>query len=330
MSSTLVGVNLGGWLVIEKWMTPSLFKDTNAKNEFELCRTKQGRERVRRHHESFITEVDLKWIHGQGIEIVRVPVGYWIFGDDKHYEGAINRLDWLVATSLSYGIKVLLDLHGAPGAQNRAAHSGSGNTLPNNYSTKWLNNKSKQDRAIEVLRRLAERYYDSPSVWGIQIINEPAIDLLGLKLVKFYRKAYKELTKVARPGTKIIFSDAYAPLRTSNCFWLLKKPEFPVAMDCHIYQVFGMASHKRTFNQVIKRVWLTKLLLRFLRLQQPIIIGEWSAMLPLKTTNIQNKQYFSAQKAAFSSSEAEFYWSYKTEGEGRWNYYDLVTKELLQ
>ncbi len=137
-TKSLNGVNLGGWLVLEKWMTPALFKDSDARNEFELCKTQQGRERIRDHHASFITEKDLIWLEEQGIEILRVPVGYWIFGDDKRYEHAIDRLDWLVSTSLSYGFKLLLDLHGAPGAQNRAAHSGSGNTVSDNHSTKWL------------------------------------------------------------------------------------------------------------------------------------------------------------------------------------------------
>ena len=32
----LKGVNLGGWLVLEKWITPSLFDGTNAVDEFHL------------------------------------------------------------------------------------------------------------------------------------------------------------------------------------------------------------------------------------------------------------------------------------------------------
>ncbi len=181
-----------------------------------------------------------------------------------------------------------------------------------------------------MLCRLAKRYYDSPNVWGIELINEPAIDLLGLKLARFYRKAYKCLIKVARPGTRIVFSDAYAPIRTTNCFWLVKKRNYPVVMDCHIYQVFGSNSKKRTFNRVIKRTKLTRYLLEFLRLQQPLIIGEWSGMLPFRPTATQTTEYITAQKQAFSSSEAHFYWSYKTQDEGRWNYRDQLTKGLIK
>ena len=30
------GVNLGGWLVLEKWMTPELFDGTEAEDEYHL------------------------------------------------------------------------------------------------------------------------------------------------------------------------------------------------------------------------------------------------------------------------------------------------------
>lgn len=324
------GINLGGWLVIEKWITPSLFDGFNARNEFELSRSAKGRARIKQHHKAFITEKDLQWMKNKGITILRVPVGYWIFGDDERYVSAIDRLDWLMDTSLSLGLQVLLDLHAAPGAQNRAAHSGSGNTVSDKHSIKWLNDSVKQAETIEILTRLAERYYDFPNVWGIELLNEPAVDLLGLKLARFYRRAYRAVTKVARPGTRIVFSDAYAPLRTSNCFWLMTKKDFPVVLDCHVYQVFGARNKSKSFHQHLRQTKVTRWFLAFLRMQQPLIIGEWSAMLPIKTSPNQTKTYVSAQLNAFSGAEAQFFWSYKTESEGRWNYRDQAEKELLQ
>ena len=32
----LHGVNLGGWLILEKWMTPELFNNLSAEDEFSL------------------------------------------------------------------------------------------------------------------------------------------------------------------------------------------------------------------------------------------------------------------------------------------------------
>lgn len=330
MPQPLKGVNLGGWFVIEKWMTPSLFKGTKARNEFELAGNKQGRARIANHHRTFMTEDDLRWIKQQGVDIIRVPVGYWIFGQDKRYVGAIDRLDWLMDTSLSLGLEVLLDLHAAPGAQNRAAHSGSGNTMSDKHSTKWLNDLSAQSDTIQVLCKLAERYRHFPHLWGLQLLNEPSVDLFGLKLARFYRRAYRAVVKVARPGTRIVFSDGYAPLRLTNCFWLMTKPDYPAVMDMHVYQVFGRKNANKSHAGHMRSTVWTALFLRFIRLQQPIIIGEWSAMLPHRTTPEQTRQYVRRQRSAFQPAAAEFYWSYKTESDGRWNYRDQAGKELIQ
>lgn len=324
------GVNLGGWFVLERWMTPSLFAGTSARNEFELSMTEQGRARIRAHHTSFITKRDLIWLVEQGIEIIRVPIGHWTLGGDERYVSAEKRLDWLMETSLSLGLKVLLDLHAAPGAQNRAEHSGSGNTLSDKNSIKWLNDTVAQQRTIESLVAVAERYRHLPNVWGIELLNEPAVDISGLKLAWFYRRAYKAMIKAARPGTRIVFSDGYAPLRLTNCFWLMKKREFPVVLDVHIYQVFGDNNKNKRFEQHTAQLKWTKWFLRFLRLQQPVIVGEWSAMLPLKASHDMTKQYIKAQLRSFTGSQAQFFWNYKTESEGRWNYRDLAEKELLQ
>ena len=33
------GVNLGGWLALEKWITPSLYAGVQAEDEYTLCQT---------------------------------------------------------------------------------------------------------------------------------------------------------------------------------------------------------------------------------------------------------------------------------------------------
>ena len=35
--SKLRGVNLGGWLVLEKWMVPDVYRGTDAPDEYSLC-----------------------------------------------------------------------------------------------------------------------------------------------------------------------------------------------------------------------------------------------------------------------------------------------------
>jgi glucan 1,3-beta-glucosidase len=51
------GVNLGNWLVLEKWMSPGLFAGTEAEDETQLCcDLADVAERLTAHRDSYITE----------------------------------------------------------------------------------------------------------------------------------------------------------------------------------------------------------------------------------------------------------------------------------
>ena len=57
------GVNLGGWLVLEKWIDEMPFKNTYAEDETWLARElnqNELKERLTKHRETFITEKDFK------------------------------------------------------------------------------------------------------------------------------------------------------------------------------------------------------------------------------------------------------------------------------
>ena len=38
--------------------------------------------KLRRHHETFITDDDFAWIGEQGLDLVRLPVGHWVLHSD--------------------------------------------------------------------------------------------------------------------------------------------------------------------------------------------------------------------------------------------------------
>lgn len=323
----LYGVNLGGWLVLEKWMTPSVFQGTAADNEYELAQVNDGDARLRDHHETFIVEADFRWLRDSGIKAVRIPFGYWIFGDEHPYIGAIEKLDWAIDMAEKYGLKVLLDLHGAPGAQNEADHSGSGRPK----TEKWLHQSGYQERTIEILEKIAERYYDKTSIWGIELLNEPTLDWSTLRLVYFYRKAYRRLTRVARPGTAIVFGDGFRPLLLTGALHAHKN--FPVIMDSHFYQCFSARDKQRGPSSHLKKIRVKRhRQLRCLRQQQPVVVGEWSGVLPQEVyvqmdhqqrIELRN-QYIEAQLSAYEAAAGWFYWSYKTEQDDDWNFRFLV------
>jgi len=87
------GVNLGNWLVLEKWMSPGLFADTEAEDETQLsCDLADVIERLTAHRDSYITERDFAYLARHGIDTVRIPVPFFIFGDYPPYVGCVEYL----------------------------------------------------------------------------------------------------------------------------------------------------------------------------------------------------------------------------------------------
>lgn len=119
-SQKVRGVNLGGWLVLEPWITPSIFDAAGdaAVDEWSLCET-LGQDKCRGvlsgHWNSFITADDFSQIAGTGMNHVRIPVGYWAvkhLDGDQYINGQLEYLDRAIGWARNAGLKVIIDLHG--------------------------------------------------------------------------------------------------------------------------------------------------------------------------------------------------------------------------
>lgn len=114
------GVNLGGWLVTEPWITPSLYERAGdgAIDEYTLCQT-LGKDAalslLSAHWASWITAGDLSNIAAAGLNHVRIPIGYWSVAPldgDPYVQGALDYLDQAIGWAGNAGLKVIIDLHG--------------------------------------------------------------------------------------------------------------------------------------------------------------------------------------------------------------------------
>ena len=108
----IVGVNLGNWLVLEKWMQPFLFEENCAEDEVWLNRkvpAKKLRPLMKKHRDTYIEEADFAKIAAHGINAVRLPVPYFVFGDRKPYSGCIEYVDQAMDYAEKYGLKVLIE-----------------------------------------------------------------------------------------------------------------------------------------------------------------------------------------------------------------------------
>ena len=313
-TNTINSLNLGGWLVLEKWMTPSVFNNTNANNEFELSKTKIGQENIIKHRNNFITEKDFIWLKNNNIDIIRLPIGYWSIEDSRTYISAIKNLEWAMKMFEKYEIKVLLCLHAAPGSQNNSDHSGNGKPGP----IYWYKKQNRQ-KTTKVLEKLAQKYKDSPSLWGIEILNEPTIQNIyqGLLLWRWNSKTIKKLERILPKNIQIICSDSFMP----KIWRFLSKR---AVLDIHHYQCFSKFHHKADFNDQICSTKKSNKLYKRIAKNRKLIIGEWSATLPPKTAKQKNVMpYIKAQIPIHKYLLANFYWTYKTESKDTWNFKHL-------
>lgn len=312
----LRGVNLGGWLLLERWITPSLFEGSKAQDEFSFMQEPDAAEKIKWHRRTFITESDFRWLKGHGINAVRIPVGYWLFDGDEPFTACDSYLDWAMEMADKYELKVLIDLHGAKGSQNGNDHSGK------KGAALWHIRTNNRQETLEVLKRIAKRYEKNPALWGIELLNEPKLGPRSFFVLRqFYRRAYAELATIMRPGMHIVFSDGFVSRLFSGI--VRQRWDIVPVIDVHWYQ-FGRRNLVRYFKRVAKR----RREIAVLQRKQPVIIGEWSGMLshqtlagcaPAERAHLE-KRHIEEQLAAYEPALGWFYWTYKTEDVGIWDF----------
>lgn len=204
------GVNLGGWLVAEHWMTKDSevwwgLSDDDANRGEYVAMTKSPRElaiqRFKAHRDRFITERDIREIARARLNTVRVSVGYWIVGFDNHdpsnkkawqvyASGGLDYLDRLIRDwAKKYNVAVLISMHAAKGSQNGADHSAPEVGGQSNWSAYPENVAS----TLEAVRFLASRYKDDTAFLGIGLLNEPAGSTSTKELYQYYEDAYRAI-----------------------------------------------------------------------------------------------------------------------------------------
>ncbi|HIX28274.1 MAG TPA: cellulase family glycosylhydrolase [Candidatus Blautia stercoravium] len=202
------GVNLGNWLVLEKWMSPSLFEGTTAEDEYYLP-TQLSKEvyeaRIKIHRSEYITERDFTRIKSMGMDAVRIPVPYFIFGDREPFIGCIEELDKAFCWAEKYGLQILIDLHTAPDSQNGFDNGGISGVC------KWSQQPDEVEFELTVLERLAERYGKRKGLWGIEVLNEPVLEDMweSMKVTERYPAADPEKAKGTKPNTMEFVRDFY-------------------------------------------------------------------------------------------------------------------------
>lgn len=175
----LAGVNLGGGLVVEPWMTglgngdtPALPDDWNIRERLGARFGVNEAESIMRVYErAYVNTFDFDRLVDQGVTLVRLPVYYRNFQDDNGnwIKEPYSVLDQIINALSDRGIYVLIDMHGAPGLQSADATTGRAefNQL---FAT---GGGFYRTRTEDLWRDIAKRYRENSWVLGYDLLNEP-------------------------------------------------------------------------------------------------------------------------------------------------------------
>ncbi|EEH34724.1 glucan 1,3-beta-glucosidase [Paracoccidioides lutzii Pb01] len=366
--SAIYGVNLGGWLLLEPWITPSVFEagGSSAVDEYTLSKNlgSNAKTRLSKHWSTFITADDFKQIAAAGLTHVRIPIGYWAVSPIKgepYVQGQVEYLDKALVWAKNSNLKVVIDLHGAPGSQNGFDNSGRRGPI------NWQKGDTVK-QTLAAIRALANRYAKRTDVVNsIELVNEPfvpgGVQLDPLR--KFYKDGYA-IVRGVDSTVGVAISDGFQPPRSWNGF-MAPKDFKNVHLDTHHYQVFDDAFKTFTIDQHVKLACsLPKD--RLSGVDKPLIVGEWSGAMTdcakylngrgrgarfdnsypsgkpsgacgARSTGSSSKlsaqqkkdtrRYIEAQLDAFKVGAGWFFWTWKTEGAPGWDMRDLLKQELF-
>lgn len=333
MEDRIRGVNLSGWFIPEPWVTPSMYAATGASNEAQLqavLGASEFNERVRRHLETFVSEIDFERMARVGLNAVRLPVPWYAFGsqeDEAAYIPVIDYIDRAMEWASKYELKVLLDLSTVPGGQ------GDSNDLSasSDAAVEWHSSRNGRERALEVLCGLAERYGKRPSLLGIELLDSPQMSFRknlftvtdGIPihyLRNFYRDAYEQVRARMDESKMIVFSASGHP---SEWRHFMRGAQYKnVVMDVHLYhyrdEYAQDITSPRGLSAAIARN--KKLLHEAEAAGFPVIVGEWSGAAILASSTITpegraayERVFIANQLASFAPARGWFFQTWKTE-----------------
>ncbi|KAL8765735.1 MAG: hypothetical protein Q9209_007300 [Squamulea sp. 1 TL-2023] len=241
------GVNLGGWLSVEPFITPSLFQSYKPNqgiiDEYTLTKElgpQKAAKTLEKHYAMFIKENDFKQIQAAGFDHVRISYSYWAV---TTYPGDpyVPKISWryllrAIEYCRKYGLRVNLDLHGLPGSQNGWNHSGRQGAIG------WLNGTDgdlNAQRSLDIHTQLSTffaqpRYKNVIAMYGLA--NEPKMIALPTPAVLDWETKAAAIVRKSGMQQLLVVGDGFLGL--SKWKGQLSGVQ-NVILDVHQYTIFN-------------------------------------------------------------------------------------------
>lgn len=265
---------------------------------------------MREHWSTFIMETDFKFISENGLNAVRIPVGWWIACDptppQPYVGGSLKILDNAFLWARKYNLKVIIDLHAAPDSQNGWQHSAS-----RDGSQEWGQTDANIEKTVQVIEFLTARYTKNPSLYAVELINEPLLPGVSLQnLTKYYSEGYKAVRRHSSEAF-VVLSNRLGKIDPKELFPLANGLKGSV-IDVHYYSLFEDKFNNMTVQQNLDFVHTNRSaqLNLITTSNGPLIfVGEWVAEWQVKdATKVDYLKYSKAELEVFG--RATFGWAY--------------------
>jgi glucan 1,3-beta-glucosidase len=357
------GVNVGGWMVLESWIRPSLFKNHSVPGgvgEWQFCAAVGGPaaccDVLAEHWADWFTDADVAALAAGGVTHLRIPLGYWILGnttaDEPFCTAGWPVLVQRLTAAAAAGVRVVLDLHGAPGSQN--GHDNSGTTGSGIGWDTPANRARTTAYLVELAARAAALNAAAPTagvVAAIELLNEPWTTAIGGPialddLAAWYATTITAMRAAGGWAGDIWLSDGWdadwagwAPFLSSGGLGSL-------VFDTHIYHCFGGGPGPGGYANLTAWGQLDAActvdgpgLRKHAPLgATPLVVGEYSLALPSTLSPPSPwdhddvafyRSFASAQMHAYGAlgpaappASGGFFWCHRTESSPEWSYLD--------
>lgn len=352
------GVNFGSSFVLEKWIFHDLFSETKGDTELDAVSSlvdkfgvDETRTKFENHWNNYATADDWKWLAQNGVNSIRLPIGYWDVDGGSFTSGfkfekykAVYANAWkiikknYIEAALQHKISVIVDVHGLPGGANKSGHSGeSGGS-----GSFWKDDKAQISMA-KLAGWIANDLKKYENIAGIQVVNE----------ADFADPAKHQATYYAACVTEVRKSDKLIPVIISDGWWPDQWVKWVqdeqgddgyigVVVDDHVYRCFSDSDKGKSPQQLTDDLngdVLTNLTDNGNGVD--FIVGEWSCVIDQKSWDKVGdanrdelvKKYGQAESQIFTQrSSGSYFWTYKFQSGngGEWDFKTMTEKGALQ
>lgn len=352
-SGKIRGVNLGSLFVFEPWLASTEWSNMGCGaylSEFD-CVSALGQAQAnvvfQNHWNTWITQADISQMQSFGLNTIRIPVGYWmmesiVFSDSEHFpQGGISYLERICGWASDAGFYIIIDMHGAPGAQV-ADNPDTGQYAPTpGFYVDW-----QYDRATQFLNWLTNIIHTDNSfrnVGMIAVVNEPVQDPNSVAdlMSTYYPNAYAAIRNAE--SALGITSNNFLHVEVMNELWGSGDPnqyltnQYFMAYDDHRYIKYD-TSVTVTQSSYLSNACTSN---RNSDNETPTIVGEFSLSVPdnvqwtsawgPSTNTAFYSQWFSAQVMGYeANTNGWIFWAWKSQlGDYRWSYQDAVAAGVI-